>query len=383
VPDLSDPSGVAGEWRGLVARLQAAIEARDSELARLHAELEMERAQRRLLELRVAELQRQLSRDSSNSGTPSSKDPIAARERRRAERRERDSSERERRKDRRPGGQPGHPGKGLPRDPDPDERTPADPPEQCARCGAGLAGAAEAGWSWAQVQDVRILRQITEYVLPQLRCGGCGAVTTAVPPAGQAGSVCYGPVLNAAAVVLAAYGNVPAERTAQLISMLLGMPVSAGFVDKANARLARRLADAGFDAAMRAALAAEPVLAADESPVNVLVPDTDPGTGEVVPGAAQVMVIRTPDERLVWLSALASRRAAGITAMLSFFAGFLIVDGYSAYQQLAGQLNGIQQCCQHIIRRCRAVVAMSISFGPTFSFDLAPPGGQAGAGVLL
>ena len=74
--------------------------------------------------------------------------------------------------------------------------------------------------------------------------------------------------------------------------------------------------------------------------------------------AAQVMVIRTPDERLVWLSALASRRAAGITAMLSFFAGFLIVDGYSACQQLAGQLKGIQQCCQHVIRRCRAVARL-------------------------
>ena len=75
----------------------------------------------------------------------------------------------------------------------------------------------------------------------------------------------------------------------------------------------------------------------------------------MVPGAAQVMVIRTPAERLVWLRALASRRAEGITALLAFFTGFLIVDGYSAYQQLSGQLAGIQQCCQHVIRRCRAV----------------------------
>jgi hypothetical protein len=167
--------------------------------------------------------------------------------------------------------------------------------------------------------------------------------------------VSYGPLLNTAAIVLAAYGNVPPERAARLIGMLLRVPVSAGFVDKANARLAGRLDDAGFDAAMRAALAEEPVLAADESPVNVLTPDTDPDTGEPVPGAAQVMVIRTPAERLVWLTALASRRAAGITSLLAFFTGFLIVDGYTAYQQLSGQLAGIQQCCQHVIRRCRAV----------------------------
>jgi hypothetical protein len=98
---------------------------------------------------------------------------------------------------------------------------------------------------------------------------------------------------------------------------------------------------------MRAALEKEPVLAADETPVNVLTPDTDPQAGGPVPGAAQVMVIRTPDERLVWLQALASRRAEGITALLAFFTGFLIVDGYSAYQQLSGKLAGIQQCCQH------------------------------------
>jgi transposase len=305
---------------------------------------------RRRLELRVAELERRLRMDSSDSGTPPSKEPIGAKERRRRE------SERERRKDRKPGGQPGHPGKGLARDLEPDERKDADPPSQCSRCGAGLDEAAVAGASWAQVWDVEIAQKVTEHLLPQLRCPCCGTVTTAAAPAGaQAGSVSYGPVLNTAAILLTAYGNVPPERAARLIGMLLRLPVSAGFVDKASARLDGRLQDAGFDDAMRAALADEPALAADESPVNVLAPGTDPDTGEPVPGAAQVMVIRTPGQRLVWLRALASRRAKGITAMLAFFTGFLIVDGYTAYQQLLPELAGIQQCCQHIIRRCRAV----------------------------
>ena len=359
-PDLP---GAAGEQRELAARLRAVVEAKDAELAALRianaglrADLEAERELLRRLELRVAELERRLRMDSSDSGTPSSKERIGARERCRAERRNRDASERERRKDRKPGGQPGHPGKGLSRDPDPDERKSADPPAQCRACGAGLDGAAEAGSSWAQVWDVKITRGVTEYLLPGLRCSCCGVVTTAAAPAGaHPGSVSYGPVLNAAAVLLAAYGNVPPERAARLIGMLLRIPVSAGFVDKASAWLDGRLQDAGFDAAMEAGLADEPVLAADESPVNVLAPDTDPDTGEVIPGAAQVMVIRTPAERLIWLIPLTSRRHAGIIALLAFFTGFLIVDGYGAYQQLAGQLAGIQQCCQHVIRRCRAV----------------------------
>jgi transposase len=147
---VSDEPGLAdviAEQRALLARLRAMAGAKDAEVAVLRAELGAERGLRRVLELRVAELERQLRMDSSDSGTPPSKERIGARERRRAERR--DSSERERRKDRRPGGQPGHPGRGLARDPDPDERKEADPPAECRRCGAGLGGAVPARASWA------------------------------------------------------------------------------------------------------------------------------------------------------------------------------------------------------------------------------------------
>ncbi len=94
----------------------------------------------------------------------------------------------------------------------------------------------------------------------------------AAPPWAYPGSVSYGPGINTAAVLLSSYGNVPAERAANLIGMLLGVPVSPGFVDLASERLASRLEDAGFDAAMRAALDKEPVLAADETPVNLVDP---------------------------------------------------------------------------------------------------------------
>ena len=89
------------------------VEAKDAENAMLRAELIAERELRRRLELRIDELERRLGQDSSDSGMPSSKEPIGAKERRRAERSKRDASERERRKDRKPGGQPGHPGQGA------------------------------------------------------------------------------------------------------------------------------------------------------------------------------------------------------------------------------------------------------------------------------
>ena len=174
----------AGERRGLLARLRAVVEARDAENAALRAELAASRERERRLELRVAELERRLGMDSTNSGTPASKEPIGARERRKAERKARQSSERERRKDRKRGGQPGHPGSGLSRDPHPDERKDADPPAQCSRCGTALDGARPAGQSWGQVWDVKISRLVTEWLLPALECPRCGQVTAADAPPG-------------------------------------------------------------------------------------------------------------------------------------------------------------------------------------------------------
>jgi len=371
--DVPDPSAGAGEQRELLARLRAVIEAKDAENAVLRAELDAALERYRRLELRVAELERRLGQDSTDSGMPTSKESIGAGERRKAGRRQRQESERERRKDRKRGGQPGHQGKGLAREPDPDETRDAGPPAECRSCRASLDGAAAAGSRWAQVIDAEVIRTVTEWLLPGLQCPCCGTVTFAEPPPGaHAGSVSYGAVLNAAAVVLTGYGNVPPERAAQVMAMLLGVPVSPGWVDKASARLAAQLGRAGFDEAMLAALAGQDALAADETPVNVLDTDApqpggreegeeqDPdGKEKVAAGAPHVLIVRTPDGRLTWLQALASRRkgdvAAGIPAA---FTGLLMTDGYTGYQHLLTRLAGIQQCCQHIIRRCRAVIKL-------------------------
>src|SRR5262249_20981154 len=107
---------------------------------------------------------------------------------------------------------------------------------------------------------------------------------------------------------------------------------------------------------------AEPVLTADESPVEVVTPAVDPDTGAPVAGSPHVMVIRTPDERLSWLTGLVSRCYDVVIAGLRAFRGHLIVDGYGAYQRLltqaGGLLAGIQQCVVHVLRRCRAVAKL-------------------------
>ena len=129
---VPDPSAGAGEQRELLARLRAVIEAKDAENAVLRAELDAALERYRRLELRVAELERLWDEDSTDSGTPALKEGIGAKERRKAGRRQWQESERERRKDRKRGGQPGHQGKGLARDPDPGEMKEAVPPRNAA-----------------------------------------------------------------------------------------------------------------------------------------------------------------------------------------------------------------------------------------------------------
>ncbi len=365
MPDDPVPDDAAG-LRAANARLRSVLAAKAAEIEALRAGLAAERELRRRLELRLAELERRLGMDSTDSGTPSSKERIGAKEARRA----RQQSERERRKDRRRGGQPGHQGNGLARDLEPDERKDAEPPAECRRCGTGLAGTEAVEPRWAQVIDAQVVRTVTEWLLPGLACRCCGTVTFAEPPPGaHQGAVSYGPALNAAAVVLTSYGNVPPERAAQVMGMLLGIPVSAGWVDKAAARVAAQLGKAGFDAAMLAALAAEDVLAADETPVNVLdrtgpapeqEDEADPEQEDkAAAGAPHVLITRTPDGRLTFLQAIGSRRKDAIAAGLpARFTGCLITDGYAGYQHLLGRLAGIQQCAAHVIRRCRAVTKL-------------------------
>ena len=282
------------------------------------------------LEAENAELRRRLGMNSGNSPAPPSKDPIAAKAGRKAKR-SADRSSRERSPDRKPGGQQGHKGPGLTPATVPDRTERAAAPAQCRGCGADLADPA----------------------------AGASDAGAAVAPHAQAGSVVYGPNINAAAILLSSEGNVPVERAAALMEALLGTPVSSGFVARALARLAQRLQAAGFDAAMKAALQAEDVLCGDETPANVITRDTDEH-GETVPGAPHAVTLRTPDARLIWYAAMGSRSGPAIAGLgvLEDWHGYLVRDDYAAWHQFDAQLAGVQQCAAHLIRHCKGVLEL-------------------------
>jgi transposase len=240
------------------------------------------------LEAENAELRRRLGMNSTNSSTPPSKDSMQAKAKRRADR-----SSGERSKDRKSGGQPGRAGSGLRPAAEPDRTEVVDPAAHCRGCRGDLVEAADAGMSWAQVWDIlAVTVEKVHYLLPRRRCG-CGCTTTAAPPFGAAGTVTYGPNVNAAAILLACQGNVPIERTAMLMEALLGVGVSTGFVARALQRFTQRLDQAGFDEAMKTALRAEDVLCADETPTNVIGTDTG-AHGKPVAGSPHAVTLRTP-----------------------------------------------------------------------------------------
>jgi len=349
VEQVGTQSSSYDELRSLVEGLLARVEVLEAENAEL-------RTDNTRLRTENAALKRKLGSDSTNSSTPPSQDSPAAKGKRRAQR-----SQRVRSKDRKRGGQPGHKGSGLTPTLTPDRSETAPAPEDCSGCGTDLAddsGGRNAGTSWTQIWDIPPIRlKKAHYVLPRRRCACCGKVTTAMVAFGQAGAVVYGPNVNAAAVLLASAGNVPVERTAMLMAALLASPVSTGFVARAHERLTEKLTAAGFDEAMIAALATEPVLCGDETPVNVLSKDTDEH-GEPVPGSPHVACVRTPDERLVWYRALPARtkKALRNLGLLGDYTGYLVRDDYVAWHQFDSTVAGVQQCVAHLFRHLQDVL---------------------------
>ena len=305
------------------------------------------------LEAEVAALRAKLGKDSTNSSTPPSADPPAAKAKRKAV-----TSQRVRSKDRKRGGQPGRQGSGLVPTQDPDDTRQVEAAAECSGCGADLVEHGDdAKATWAQVWDIKPIElEKVHYVLPKRRCGCCGKLTTASAPYASAGSVSYGPNINAAAILLASQGNVPVEATAGLMAALLGVPVSTGFVARAHERFADLLATAGFDEAMIAALRSQAVLCADETPVNV-VDNIDPD-GAPADGAPHVVTVRTPDAKLVWYKEIAARTKERIAAMGVFdnWHGVLVRDDYAGWHQFDAQLAGVQQCGAHLIRHLQGVL---------------------------
>ena len=191
---------------------------------------ELVAAQAELIErltARVAELERRLGADSSNSSRPPSSDPPWSKK----PANPRSSRERSGRK---PGKQPGDPGVSRSLSDTPDRVVPIEP-GHCSGCTRSLTGAPATVSERRQVVDLPPVPApvITEYQLLAKTCACCGAVTTAdwtaaddvntqvVAPAGS--PVRIGPRALAMCALLTCGHYLPVGRATALLETLTGL----------------------------------------------------------------------------------------------------------------------------------------------------------------
>lgn len=273
---------------------------------------------------RIAVLERQVSRDSSNSSKPGSGD--ASWDKKPAKKRSSRS-----RSGRKPGKQSGSSSVSRRLSDDPDRTIVRLEPGRCHGCSGSLSGAAEVGRQRRQVVDIAPAPapEIIEYQRVSRACGCCGTVTAADwADAGEhaavlasAGSpVRIGPATLARAALLTCGHYLPIGRTRELFTALCGIDVSTGFLAGVRGRAARIL-EKTFTAHMRALLGSAPVLHADET------------TGRAAGTCKYVHVACT---EYLTLMHVGGRSKADIDAggVLPSFTGVLVRDGYAGYAHL-------------------------------------------------
>lgn len=283
------------------------------------------------LEAEVADLRRRLGMNSNNSSMPPSSDQSG---------RPRPRGGGGRTSGRRRGKQPGSSGMTRRLVDDPNQ-TLEYRPQRCGNpaCGAGLADAVEYARQRRQVVELPPVKShVTEHQLVALRCEGCGQVTSPSCPEGVAGRVQFGPDVKAAVVYGRGERYLSYQRVARLMSDLLGIGVSVGFVHQVVAEAAARLGP--FVSHVAAALRLERVLHADETPARLV-------------GGSKYVHVACTD--LLTLMHVGGRSAKDVDAggVLPGFTGTLVRDGYAAYQHLTQADHA--WCGAHLLRDLRGV----------------------------
>jgi transposase len=277
------------------------------------------------LKARVAELERRLGLDSSNSGKPPSSDGLKKPSRTRSSREP---------SGKKPGGQKGHKGETLQQVAEPDSVV-NHFPTSCAACGASVTPDMSAGHSARQVFDLPEPRPlvVTEHRAHDCVCAGCGALSRASFPDGVNAPVQYGPRIAALVTYLLHYQLLPEDRLAELMSDLFGIRLVAATIARMSRTCAARVQD--FVATVRSLVAGAAVKHMDE-------------TGFRIGGKTQ------------WLHVACT---AGLTfyrvcarrgSLLDNVSGIVVHDHWLPYYGMPGVLHAL--CNAHHLRELKALI---------------------------
>jgi transposase len=317
-----------------LAASQFVIEQQDARIVELESKLESLVVDNAALRDHIGRLESELGRNSENSSKPPSSDPIAARQsraERRAQARAARSSKRAQ------GKQPGAPGAHLARRVA--NRTLRHTPASCGRCGQDLGGAEVTDEIVRQVLDIpNIELLVTDHVSERRRCG-CGHETVGTFPPEARAPVCWGPGVRAFAVYLMDRQHIPLERTAELLSEILGADVSTGWLCKVQQEAAGRLEP--FVKTVTDQLRESPVVHADETGTSV---------------KTHKRWVHTVSTEMLTLLGVHEKR--GVEAfcdmgVLPGLSGVVVHDGWGPYDALDHLMHA--QCHVHLVRHLRAV----------------------------
>ena len=276
-------------------------------------------------EARIAELERRLGLNSSNSGKPPSSDGL--------KKPPRVSSLREP-SGKKTGGQKGHPGETLCQVEKPDA-TIDHYPQACAGCGEPLTAAMATGHVARQVFDLPEPRPliVTEHRAHACRCAACGTQTRGAFPEGVSAPVQYGTRIAAFVLYLLHYQLLPEKRLAVLMADLFGVKLVTATIARISQDCAQRFQ--GFADALRDHVAAAPVKHMDE-------------TGFRIGGKTQWLHIAST----VWLTFY--RTAAKRGSLLANVTGIVVHDHWKPYYTMTGVLHAL--CNAHHLRELKALV---------------------------
>jgi transposase len=277
------------------------------------------------LKARIAELERQLGLNSSNSGKPPSSDGL--------KKPARVMSLREK-SDKKPGGQQGHEGETLRQVAKPDATVDHFPPS-CAECGAALTPDMAEDHAARQIFDLPEPRPlvVTEHRVHVCRCGACGAKTRGLFPDGVNAPVQYGARIAALVIYLLHYQLLPEGRLVELMADLFGVKIAAATIARMSRSCAAGLQ--GFGETVRDLVAGAPVKHMDE-------------TGFRVGGKTQWLHVASTT--LLTFYRVCARRGA----LLASVAGIVVHDHWKPYYTMQGVLHAL--CNAHHLRELKALI---------------------------
>ncbi len=277
------------------------------------------------LKARIAELERQLGLNSSNSGKPPSSDGL--------KKPARVSSLRER-SGKKPGGQKGHKGETLRQVTDPNEVV-DHYPSACSMCGAGLDPETSVGHSARQVFDLPEPQPVvvTEHRAHDCQCAVCGTTTRALFPDGVNAPVQYGARTAAFVVYLLHYQFLPEDRLVELMADLFGVKLAAATIARMSRTCAERLR--GFAETVRDLVAGALVKHMDE-------------TGFRIGGKTQWLHVAST--ALLTFYRVCAKRGS----LLAHVKGIIVHDHWKPYYTMQGVLHAL--CNAHHLRELKALV---------------------------